>query len=132
MHALSHTSSCCPEGTGSNPGFKNGFVFKSRNGAERIEPGKSEKGLDEAREKQFGAVLATLEAKELVEEKLATSLSHRCLRFLACISLEGGTLENLAAKMLRDSSCPLETQEVPFSSARAKPPKVSQGERSLA
>lgn len=73
----------------------------------------------------LGQCGAALEAKGFVEEKLATLLSHKCTYFLACVSLEGGTLENLAAKMLRDSSCPLETQEVPFLSARAKPPKVS-------
>lgn len=44
--------------------------------------------------------------------------------FLFLISFIGGTLENLAEKMLSDSFCPLETHEVPFLSARVKPPKV--------
>lgn len=44
--------------------------------------------------------------------------------FLPLISFKGGTLENLAEKMLSDSFCPLETQEVPFLSVRVKPPKV--------
>lgn len=54
----------------------------------------------------------------------ATLLSRRWPYFLSSSSFKGGTLENLAEKMPRDSSCPLETQEVPFLSARAKLPKV--------
>lgn len=71
----------------------------------------------------MGAVGAALREKEFVEEKLPL-LRYRWLYFLLSISLKGGTLENLAEKMPRDSSCPLETQEVPFLSARVKPPKV--------
>lgn len=91
VHALSHTSSCCPQGKESGPEFKNEvffFPFKSERGAERTESGKSEKQLIKPEKKQFGAVAAVLEAKEFVEEKLATSLSHTCPRFLARISLK--------------------------------------------